>query len=301
MAWAMTASAPRSSISRMKCQRRPCSCIQVEGLDRRPVAAQPDLDEVLALDRARLDEPAHRRAVAGEHAPVVGGGVGMGVEVDDADAARAADLGDGRRARPGDRVIAAEDDRDGAGLRRPRGPCGRSSRGRARSRPGRCWRRPASTTVRTSNGSTSSWSELIEPGRVLRLADGPRPEAGPRPVADRVVERRADDRDVDLAPAQLGRIGDPRQLHEADRADVGRQVEVGVGLVRRGPSRWPRRSRIGSGAAAESAGSWGRSATGTSGRRDGAGAAPGRGQCPPSRSGRRRFVVRRPAGRAARW
>ena len=61
----------------------------VEGLDRRPVAAQADLDEVPALDRARLDEPAHRRAVAGQHAPVVVGGVGVGVEVDDADAARA--------------------------------------------------------------------------------------------------------------------------------------------------------------------------------------------------------------------
>ena len=32
----------------------------------RPVAAQPDLDEAVAGDRARLDEPAHRGAVAGE-------------------------------------------------------------------------------------------------------------------------------------------------------------------------------------------------------------------------------------------
>ena len=62
----------------------------LEGLQRRPVAAQADLDEVAALDRARLDQPAHRRAVAGEHAPVVVGGVGVGIEVDDPDAARPA-------------------------------------------------------------------------------------------------------------------------------------------------------------------------------------------------------------------
>ena len=67
-------------------------------------------------------------------------------------------------------------------------------------------------------------------GRVLRLADGARAEPGTRPVGHRVVERRADDRDVDLATAQLGRVGDPRQLHERGRPDVGRQVEIVVGL-----------------------------------------------------------------------
>ena len=65
---------------------------------------------------------------------------------------------------------------------------------------------PASTTVRTSNGSTPSWSEWIGPGRVLRLADRPRAEAGAGPVADGVVERRADDRDVGLAGSELGRV-----------------------------------------------------------------------------------------------
>ena len=94
----------------------PCSRIQSNIVERRPVAAQPDLHEVAALDRARLDEPAHRRAVTGEDAPVVVGGVGVGVEMDDADAAGSADLGDGGRRRPGDRVVAAEDDRDRAGL-----------------------------------------------------------------------------------------------------------------------------------------------------------------------------------------
>ncbi len=68
----------------------------VERLDRRPVAAQPDLHEVAARDGTRLDQPAHRRAVAGEDAPVVVGRVGMGIEMDDADAPRPADLGDRR-------------------------------------------------------------------------------------------------------------------------------------------------------------------------------------------------------------
>ncbi len=95
---------------------------------------------------------------------------------------------------------------------------------------------PASTTVRTSNGSTSSWSESNGARRVLRLADGTRSEARTRPVADRVVERRTDDRDVDLLAAQLGRIGDPRQLHERGRPDVGRQVEVVEGLERLVPA-----------------------------------------------------------------
>ena len=56
---------------------------------------------------------------------------------------------------------------------------------------------PASTTVSTSNGSTPSWSELIEPDVywASRIARGPK--RAPGPVADRVVERRADDRDVD--------------------------------------------------------------------------------------------------------
>ncbi len=64
---------------------------------------------------------------------------------------------------------------------------------------------------------------------VLRLADRPWPEPRARSMADRVIERRPDDGDVHRTAPQLVRIGDPRQLHERDRPDVGRQVEVGVG------------------------------------------------------------------------
>ena len=61
---------------------------------------------------------------------------------------------------------------------------------------------PASTTVSTSNGSTSSWSELIEPEVYCasRIARGPK--RAPGPMADGVVERRADDRDVDARGAR---------------------------------------------------------------------------------------------------
>jgi hypothetical protein len=50
--------------------------------------------------------------VAREDAPIVVGGVRVRIEVDDPDAAGSADLGDGGRRRPGDRVVAAENDRD---------------------------------------------------------------------------------------------------------------------------------------------------------------------------------------------
>src|SRR6478609_2831348 len=73
---------------------------------------------------------------------------------------------------------------------------------------------PASTTVRTSNGSTPSWSEWI----------------------DRVVERRADDRDVGPAGGELDRVRDPGQLHERRQPDVGGEIEVVVRLVRLVPA-----------------------------------------------------------------
>ena len=52
--------------------------------------------------------------MAGEVAVDDVGGVGVGVEVDDADVAVAVHVGDGGGGRPGDRVVAAEDDRHDA-------------------------------------------------------------------------------------------------------------------------------------------------------------------------------------------
>ena len=150
----------------------------LEHLDRRPVAAEPDLDEVPPSHRTGFDEPAHRRAVAGEDAPVVGRSVGVGIEMDDPDAARPTDLGDGRRARPGDRVIATEDDRD------------------------RRWRRPQALLVDDRVGALDPRRHDVRvariddaqdlegldvelqridrrTGRVLRLADGTWPNRAP--------------------------------------------------------------------------------------------------------------------------
>ena len=152
--------------------------------------------------------------------------------MDDADPAGLAHLGDGRRGRPRDRVVAAEDDRDRAAGRRPRGPCGRSSREPRSSQAGTMLASPASTTVSTSSGSDVEL-ERVQRAGVVRRPDRRRAEPRARAVRDRVVERRADDRDVHLLREQVRRIRDARQLVERrPRPDEGREVEIGVGLVR---------------------------------------------------------------------
>ena len=100
----------------MVCHVMPCSSIHSKVSCGRPVAAQADLDEMAAGHRAGLDEATHRCAVAGQVAVDLVGGVGVRVEVHDADVAVAVHVGDRGRRRPGDRVVAAEDDRhDAAG------------------------------------------------------------------------------------------------------------------------------------------------------------------------------------------
>ena len=53
----------------------------------RPVAAQPDLDVALGVDVPRLDEPVHRRPVRDLDAEDLGPGVGVSVEMDEAERA----------------------------------------------------------------------------------------------------------------------------------------------------------------------------------------------------------------------
>ena len=48
----------------------------LERLHGRPVSTQAHLDEVPAFDRARFDQPAHRRSVPAQDPPVLVGGVG---------------------------------------------------------------------------------------------------------------------------------------------------------------------------------------------------------------------------------
>ena len=85
-----------------------------------PVAAQPDLQEPVAARGARLDQPAHRLAVPVERAELDVAGVGVRVEVHDRDPAVAVLAGDAGDVGQGDRVVAAEHDRDRA-ARRDRG------------------------------------------------------------------------------------------------------------------------------------------------------------------------------------
>ena len=77
-----------------------------------PVAAQADLDEVAAGDRAAVDQPAHRRAMTGQVAVDGVGGVGVGVEVHHADVAVSVDIGDRSCRRPGDGVVATHRERN---------------------------------------------------------------------------------------------------------------------------------------------------------------------------------------------
>ena len=168
--------------------------------------------------------------MAGQHAPVIVGRVGVGVEVDDPDRARPADLGDRRGRRPGDRMVAPQDDRDRAGL-------GDLADLAVDHRVGAL--RPGRHDVRVARVHDVEHLERLDAElervdrsrRVLRLADRPRTKPGARAVAHRVIERRADDRHVRAPGPQGGRVADPGQVHERRWADVRGQVEVGVGLV----------------------------------------------------------------------
>ena len=151
--------------------------------------------------------------------------------MDDPDAARPGVLGDRGCGRPGDRVVAAQDDRDGAGRRHladlavdhcvPALEPGRDDVGVAGVDDGQHVEGPQLARV----------LERVErAGGVVGLTDCPRPEPRPGPVADAVVERRPDDRDVRVPGSDLAGIRDPRQLLERHRPDVDRQVE----LVERG-------------------------------------------------------------------
>ena len=77
-----------------------------------PVAAQADLDVAGRVDVALLHEAEHRRPVRALDAEDLGAGVGVRVEVQEAQ--RPAAARDRAQRRLGDRVVAAEDDRDRA-------------------------------------------------------------------------------------------------------------------------------------------------------------------------------------------
>ena len=136
--------------------RMPLARHPVQRLRLGPVAAQPDLQEPVAAHRAGLDQPAHRRAVPVQRAELGVAGVGMGVEVDHRHPAPAHVPGHAGGVREGDRVVAAEDHRDGARrgglLHRLLQP----AQATARCRPDGISTSPASATRSSASGSTPS-------------------------------------------------------------------------------------------------------------------------------------------------
>ena len=145
-----------------------------------PVAAQPHLQEPVAAQRAGLDQPAHRLAVAVERAELDVAGVGVRVEVDHRDLAEAEVPGDAGRVRQRDRVVAAEHQRDrrrrdataytassSAAERRARSRRAASRRRRRRRRGGPGARRraaPGAAASRRAAGSRSAGSPSARTG-----------------------------------------------------------------------------------------------------------------------------------------
>ena len=164
-----------------------------------PVAAQPDLDVARGVNVPLLDQPVHRRAVRDLDAPHLRAGVGVRVEVDEPD--RAVTLGAGADVGLGDRVVAAEHDRDRAGVEHladqllDRRVVALGAR--------RAHRRVAEVDDAQRRERVDLGLE-VAPGRQARCADRPRAEARPGAQGDEIVGRRADDRDID--PGELRRI-----------------------------------------------------------------------------------------------
>ena len=142
-------------------------------------------------------------------------GVGMGVEVDQAD--RAVAGGAGADVGLGDRS-GRRRGRSGSPRRRgPRRRSARSPRGCAPGRPAAPARRRSRRRAAPRSASTpaSRWG----PGRAACGADRARAEAGPGAIGDEVVHRCADDRDVDAL--ELGRVlgvGDAGEGQQARRS-----------------------------------------------------------------------------------
>ena len=177
----------------------PCSRLPRELRLARPVAAQADLDVARAGRRARLDEPVHRRPVRDLDAEDLRAGVGVRVEVDEADRAVARGARRGCRAR---RSSGRRRARSGSRRRRATWPtvcsiasCERGGVGRERPARRRSRRSAAPRRRRPPPRGAGPGGQLA-----ARIARGPK--RAPGPVGDEVVGRRADDRDVDARRAR---------------------------------------------------------------------------------------------------
>ncbi len=223
--------------SRMSCMKKlvmPRSCCQRELGLARPVAAQADLDVARRVDPALLDEPVHDRAVRQRRAEHRLAGVGVRVEVDQAD--RPAAAGDRADVGLGDRVIAAEHDRQRARVD------DLAHQGLDRlvrlDRLGRQHGRVAEVD-HPQHGEGVHPGLEVRPGRARRGADRARPEARPRAVADEIIGGSADDRDVDAR--QLGgvlRVGHAADRSTAPRSPASRRTRASARADRSPPGRY---------------------------------------------------------------
>ena len=138
-----------------------------------------------------LDESVHRRPVRALDREDLAAGVGVRVEVDEADA-----RGDRAHVRLRDRVVAAEHDRHRAGvddladdiLDRSMRPLG----------IGRQHRRVAEVDDPQLGEGVDARLQ-VRPGRAARRSDRARRKPGPRPVGDEIIRRRTHDCDVGAA------------------------------------------------------------------------------------------------------
>ena len=151
-------------------------------------------------------------------------GVRVGVEVDQAEGAGA--LRDRPDVRFGDRVVALEDHREGAGVDDVAdGPLDRLVRSGRVGRDHRCVAEVDGLHVVERLDLGVEMATQPAAGR----ANLTRPEAGARPTARQLVHRRADHRDVDIGEVRdvLG-VG---QAAEREQARVLRSPGVGRALV----------------------------------------------------------------------
>ena len=192
-----------------------------------PVAAQPDLQEPVAAERAGLDQPAHRLAVTDQRAELDVAGVGVRVEVDHRDPALAEVLGHARGVGPGDRVVAAEHQRD------------RARRGHRVDRLLQVAHRPggvAGEHLDVACVVDPQVPQPVDPQRERRprpvvrqvagLPDVLRPEPGARPVRGAAVERRAEDHHVGVGVARRRR---PVAAIDAEEGDVRSELRSVAG------------------------------------------------------------------------
>jgi hypothetical protein len=204
--WDAAAAAPHDLVHFVRAHALRGHPVQRFGLG--PVPTQPQLQEPVAAAGAGLDEPPHRQPVADQRPELELAGVGVRVEVDDRDPPPAQRPGDPGHVRPGDRVVAAEDHRDGARL-------GDILYGRLQA----VERLPALDAdhldvPRVDDGQVAQRVDAerkVWPGSVVRQVvghpDGLRPEPGTGPVGGARVVRRADHDDISGAHAlRVGQV-----------------------------------------------------------------------------------------------